>query len=103
MTVPPRDGPHIPPRELPEVVRRYLVNHNYVALTLEQYRELHDEARARRDESCPYPLHRDLWGSWNHRRYVGTICEKEGDLSGLSVEQCEACGHVTFHRPVPIA
>jgi hypothetical protein len=103
MNVPPRDGPHIPPAELPEVVRRYLVRHDYVVLTTRQYQELHDEARARRDEACPYPLHRDPWGHYHHGRYVGRILQDELDVgSGLSVIQCEACRNVTFETPVAI-
>lgn len=90
--------------EMPEIVKGYLERHNYVALPRDRYQELLDEAQERRDERCPYPLHRDHFGHWNHRRHVGTICEDENEfMSGLHVEQCEACGHVTFHTPVALA
>lgn len=103
-TLPGRDGPFIPPEDLPQIVRSYLVRHNVVALSIDQYRELYDLAYARSESGCPYPLHRDFWGGFNHARFVGRICENEDDvMSGLSVEQCEACGNVTFHRPVAIA
>jgi hypothetical protein len=101
--IPGRDGPFIPDESLPEVVRKYLVRAGVVALSIDQYRQLYDAAYTRNEKGCPYPLHTDPWGHPNHHRYVGRICEKEGDFgAGLSVVQCEACGNVTFETPVAI-
>lgn len=103
-TLPGRDGPFIPPQELPEIVRNYLVRHSVVALSVDQYHEIYDMAYERSKERCPYPLYKDHWGRFNHERYVGSICGKDDDFgSGLNVVQCEACGNVSFHTPVALA
>jgi len=102
--LPGRDGPFIPPEDLPQIVRNYLVRHNVVALSLEQYRAVYDAAYTRQEDGCPYPLHRDPWGRPNHDRFVTTIGEEDGEFgTGLNVIQCEACGNVEFHTPVAIA
>ena len=72
--------------EVPPVVSRYLEAHGLVAVAAS------DLTQASKD-ACPFPLHDSGPFGRTHVSEVGEVC-------GLSVLMCEACGNVTFEKPV---